>query len=69
MKMTKGRCILHVFVSSLSMYMYELLFFFPDDGDEYIVGFWTVLFDIEVSHKTLLTVLFSILERNKSVSV
>ena len=36
-----------------------------DDGES--VGYWTTLLDTEVSHKTLLAIIYCLLERTKQV--
>ena len=38
-----------------------------DEGES--VGYWTVLMDAEVSHKTLMAVIYCLLERTKQVSI
>ena len=42
--------------------------FCPTDDDE-TVGYWTTLMDTEVSHKTLMAIIYCLLERTKQVSV
>ena len=42
--------------------------FCPTDDDE-TVGYWTTLMDAEVSHKTLMAIIYCLLERTKQVSV
>ena len=37
-----------------------------DDGES--VGYWTTLMDSEVSHKTLMALIYCLLERTKQVS-
>ena len=48
----------------------KLTYFYNSKLDEgqHVTSFWTELYDVGINHKTLLSVLFVILERKKSVS-
>ena len=44
----------------------HLLILSLDDGES--VGYWTTLMDTDVSHKTLMALIYCLLERTKQVS-